>query len=112
VPSSRSRSRPSRPRQHQKISTSPHAADTNLAAREDQDLFEGSWRGETWLEALEEHAMEMGPAPEEEVVIIDDSDIEHPDHRGHHPTEWRDRPIADKGSGGPGGLSGARGYPA
>jgi hypothetical protein len=54
----------------------------------------------------------MGPAPEEEVVIIDDSEIEHPDHRGHHPTEWRDRPIADKGSGGPGGLSGARGYPA
>lgn len=80
----------------------PHAGDTTLAAREDQDSFEGSWRGETWLEALEEHATALGPAPEEEVVIVDDSDG-HPDHRGHHPTEWRDRPVADKGSGGPGG---------
>jgi hypothetical protein len=82
----------------------PHAGDTNLAAPEDRDSFEGSWRGETWLESLEEHATLMGPAPEEEVVIIDDSDIEHPDHRGHHPTERGDRPVADKGSGGPGGL--------
>jgi hypothetical protein len=82
----------------------PHAGDTDLAAPEDQDSFEGASRGETWLEALEEHAAEMGPAPEEEVVIVDDSDVEHPDHRGHHPTDWRDRPVADKGSGGPGGL--------
>jgi len=78
----------------------PHAGDTNLAAPEDRDAFEGSWRGENWLEALGEHATMMGPAPEEEVVIIDDSDI---DHRGHHSTEGRDRPVADKGSGGPGG---------
>jgi len=78
----------------------PHAGDTNLAAPEDRDSFEGSWRGETWLESLEEHAIEMGPAPEEEVVIIDDSDS----HAGHHPTETGDRPVADKGSGGPGGL--------
>lgn len=82
----------------------PHAGDTTLAAREDQDSFEGSWRGETWLEALGEHATAMGPLPEEEVVIVDDSDVEHPDHRGHQPTEWRDRPVADKGSGGPAGL--------
>jgi hypothetical protein len=82
----------------------PHAGDTNLAAPEDRDSFEGASRGETWLEALEEHATEMGPAPEEEVVIVDDSDVEHPDHRGHSPTERRDRPVADKGSGGPGGL--------
>jgi hypothetical protein len=82
----------------------PHAGDPNLAAAEDRDSFEGSWRGETWLESLEEHAVEMGPVPEEEVVIIDDSDVEHPDHRGHHPTEGGDRPVADKGSGGPGGL--------
>lgn len=82
----------------------PHAGDPNLAAPEDQDSFEGSWRGETWLEALEEHAIGMGPAPEEEVVVVDDSDREHPDHRGHHATERRDRPVADKGSGGPGGL--------
>ncbi|HWU86708.1 MAG TPA: hypothetical protein VN253_05520 [Kofleriaceae bacterium] len=82
----------------------PHAGDTDLAAPEDQDSFEGSWRGQTWLESLEEHAAVMGPAPEEEIVIVDDSDLEHPDHRGHHPTEWRDRPVADKGSGGAGGL--------
>lgn len=81
----------------------PHAGDTDLAAAEDRDGFEGSWRGENWVEALEEHATLMGPAPEEEVVIIDDSDVEHPDHRGHHPTQRRDRPIADKGAGGPGG---------
>ncbi len=82
----------------------PHAGDTNLAAAEDRDAFEGSWRGENWLESLEEHAAVMGPAPEEEVVIVDDSDVDHPDHRGHHSTDWRDRPVADKGSGGPGGL--------
>ncbi len=82
----------------------PHAADPDLAAPEDRDSFEGSWRGETWLESLEEHAIEMGPVPEEEVVIVDDSDVEHPDHRGHHPTERGDRPVADKGSGGSGGL--------
>ena len=82
----------------------PHAGDTDLAAPEDQDSFEGSWRGETWLEALGEHATAMGPAPEEEVVVVDDSDVEHPSHRGHHLTERRDRPVADKGSGGSGGL--------
>jgi hypothetical protein len=81
----------------------PHAGDTDLAAAEDRDGFEGSWRGESWLEALSEHATTIGPALEEEVVVVDDSDVEHPDHRGHHPTERGDRPIADKGSGGPGG---------
>ena len=81
----------------------PHAGDPNISAPEDQDSFEGSWRGETWLESLKEHAIEMGPVPEEEVVIVDDS-IEHAEHRGHHPTEGGDRPVADKGSGGPGGL--------
>jgi hypothetical protein len=82
----------------------PHAGDPHLSASEDQDSFEGSWRGETWLESLEEHAAEMGPADEEEVVIVDDSDVDHPDHRGHHSTEGGDPPVADKGSGGFGGL--------
>jgi hypothetical protein len=82
----------------------PHAGDPDLTAGEDRDAFEGSWRGETWLEALGEHATVMGPAPEEEIVIVDDSDVEHPGHRGHHPSEHRDRAVADKGSGGPGGL--------
>lgn len=78
----------------------PHAGDPNIAAPEDRDAYEGSWRGETWLEALEEHAIAMGPAPEEEVVIVDDSDP----HHGHHSTEGGDPPVADKGSGGPGGM--------
>ena len=81
----------------------PYAGDTDLSAPEDRDAFEGSWRGETWLESLEQHAADMGPAPEEEIVLLDDSDVEHPGHRGHHPTDWRDRPVADKGSGGPAG---------
>jgi hypothetical protein len=33
--------------------------------------------------------------------IVDDSDEDHP---GHHKTDTRDRPVADKGSGGPGGM--------
>ncbi|HVV84172.1 MAG TPA: hypothetical protein VHE35_13965 [Kofleriaceae bacterium] len=78
----------------------PHAGDPDLAAAEDRDAFEGAERGENWTEALTEHAAESGPAPEEEVVIVDDSDPE----RGHHATESGDRPVADKGSGGPGGL--------
>jgi hypothetical protein len=82
----------------------PHAGGVNLAAPEDRDAFEGAWLGETWLESLEEHAAEMGPVPEEPVVVVDDSDVEHPDHRGHHATERGDPPVADKGSGGPGGL--------
>ncbi len=80
----------------------PHAGDTELAAPEDRDAFEGADRGETWLEALEEHAAAMGPIPEEEIVIVDERDAEHVGHR-HHPTE-RDRPVADKGGGGTGGL--------
>ena len=82
----------------------PHAGDTDLSAPEDRDSFDGASGGQSWLEALEEHAALMGPVPEEEIVIVDDSDIEHPAHRGHHATQWRDRPVADKGAGGPGGL--------
>jgi hypothetical protein len=77
----------------------PHAADTDLSASEDRDGFAGSESGENWLEALEEHAAELGPAPEEEVVIVDDSGVEH----RVHPSEHRDRPVADKGAGGPAG---------
>jgi hypothetical protein len=73
----------------------PHASDTDVP--EDRDAFD---EGQNWLEALGERAAEGGPVEEEAVVVVDDSDL---DHRGHHPTE-RDRPVADKGSGGPGGL--------
>jgi hypothetical protein len=56
--------------------------------------------GETWLETLGEHSIEGGPVPEHEVDPNDDSDR----HAGHHATESGDRPVADKGSGGPAGL--------
>jgi hypothetical protein len=78
----------------------PPAADPSLGAPEDRDGFDGAPRGENWLESLEEHAAEMGPVPEVEVVIVDDSPGDP--YRGHQATE-RDRPVADKGAGGPGG---------
>ncbi len=81
------------------VHTSP-ATDRDLGAREDHDSFQLSDEGETWLEALETKATEGGPAAEHEVVIIDDSDP----HEGPPPTDFRDRPKADKGSGGRGGM--------
>lgn len=56
--------------------------------------------GQTWLETLETDSTQGGPVPEHEVDPNDDSDH----HGGHHATESGDRPVADKGSGGPGGL--------
>jgi hypothetical protein len=73
----------------------PHAADADLADREGDD-FEGAEEGENFLESLARHATEGGPSPDEEVVVVDESE-------GHHPSESGNRPVADKGSGGPGG---------
>ena len=70
----------------------PHAADADLA--------DGPDDGEHWLESLSQHATEGGAVPDDELVIIDETD----DHGGAPPTERRDRPVADKGSGGAGGL--------
>jgi hypothetical protein len=53
--------------------------------------------GENWLETLETDAIEGGPAAEVEVDATDDADRTHG-------TESGDRPVADKGAGGPGGL--------
>jgi len=77
-----------------------HADDRELSASEDHDAFADSELGENWLESLETHAAEGGPAPERDVVIVDDSDS----HAGHPSTDFRDRPKADRGSGGRGGL--------
>ncbi|MDB4958451.1 MAG: hypothetical protein JWO36_6020 [Myxococcales bacterium] len=77
------------------------AEDTELAAPEDQDSFQDSTLGENWLEALETKSAEGGPEPEHVIDVVDDSDADHPTH---HKTDTRDRPVADKGSGGPGGL--------
>lgn len=76
------------------------AGDRELAASEDRESFADSDLGENWLESLETHAAEGGPAPERDVVIIDDSDP----HGGPPSTDFRDRPKADRGSGGAGGL--------
>jgi hypothetical protein len=74
----------------------PRAAE-HLEVPDDRDAFD---RGENWLEALEQEAAETGPAPEHELDLVDDSDP-----RPAHPsTDFRDRPKADRGSGGPGGL--------
>lgn len=56
--------------------------------------------GENWLETLETDAAEGGPLVERPVDPNDDSD----ELGGHHATESGDRPVADKGSGGPAGL--------
>jgi hypothetical protein len=71
------------------------AEDRELAATEDSTL------GENFLEALEETSAENGPAPEHELDVVDDSDE---CHKTHHSTDRRDRPVADKGAGGTGGL--------
>ena len=76
----------------------PRAADA-LDTTLDREELADSEEGENWLETLEKNAAEYGAEAEEEVVVIDDNDTQ----RGHHPTE-RDRPVADKGSGGAGGL--------
>lgn len=79
------------------------AEDKDLDRTPDNEEFIDSDQGETWLETLGKKASEYGAEVEEELDVVDDSD-EHEDHRGHHKTDTRDRPVADKGSGGDGGL--------
>ena len=81
----------------------PPAEDKELDKTQYQESFIDSEAGETWLETLGKKASEYGAEVEQEVDVVDDSD-EHIEHRGHHKTDTRDRPVADKGSGGPGGL--------
>lgn len=78
----------------------PRAADRDLSAGPDHGAMVDDDDGENWLEALEAHSAEMGPEVEHEIVVLDDSDP----HEGPPPTDFRDRPKADKGSGGRGGL--------
>jgi hypothetical protein len=79
----------------------PPASDTDLAAGPDQASFEDATLGESFTEELATRAVEGGALPEHELDIVDDS---HDAHPTHHSTESGDRPVADKGSGGPGGL--------
>lgn len=78
----------------------PRAADHDLDKTPDQESFVDAEQGENWLETLGKKAAEGGAEAEEELDIIDNSD----ELGGHHSTERRDRPVADKGSGGDGGL--------
>jgi hypothetical protein len=73
------------------------ATDHNVA-RAEPDGFEHADEGESWTEALRESAVEGGAIPEREIVADDEL------YRPPHPTEHRDKPVADKGSGGRGGL--------
>jgi len=76
------------------------AEENELAAPEDKDSYRGADLGESFVEALAEKSIEYGPKPEHELDLIDESDP----HDGPHPSDHRDRPKADRGSGGPGGL--------
>lgn len=71
----------------------PPASDRDVP---DDDRAFGS--GQTWTEALEERAAEGGPTPEHEIDVVDETEEHHPN------SETKDRPIADLGSGGRGGL--------
>lgn len=53
--------------------------------------------GESWIDALQEDAIENGPEAETVLVFLDEADLEPP-------SDKRDRPIADRGSAGPRGL--------
>src|SRR5258708_11022034 len=75
------------------------AEETELAAPEDNDAFRGADLGESFVEALAEKSIEYGPRPEHELDIIDETDLRDPPPS----TDHRDRPKADRGSGGPGG---------
>jgi hypothetical protein len=76
------------------------AQDVERGAGPEGGEYAESELGENWLATLEADTAEGGPTPEHEVDPNDDSDI----NGGHHATESGDRPVADKGSGGPGGL--------
>jgi hypothetical protein len=57
--------------------------------------------GQNWIEALETSAIENGAEPERELDdLIDDEDVLRPPH----PSDLRDIPVADHGSGGCRGL--------
>ena len=64
------------------------------------DAYDDSELGENWIETLGKKAAEIGAEAEQELDVVDDSDSQ----RGHSSTDRRDRPVADKGSGGEGGM--------
>lgn len=78
----------------------PPSSDRDLDINRDGESFRDSELGEHAFETLEKKMAENGAEPEQELDVVDDSDLE----RGHHKTDTRDRPVADKGSGGNAGM--------
>jgi hypothetical protein len=78
----------------------PPAGDRDLDVNADGESFKDADLGEHAFETLEKKMTENGAEPEHELDITDDSDTE----RGHHKSDNRDRPVADKGSGGNAGM--------
>jgi hypothetical protein len=69
--------------------------------REHPDEDQAMDEGQSWTETLQASSIENGAMPEFELDdIVDDSEVDHPPH----PSDTRDRPVADRGSGGPGGV--------
>ncbi|MGE0548146.1 MAG: hypothetical protein AB7O24_31400 [Kofleriaceae bacterium] len=76
---------------HTPAASDPHHPDDDRAM--DQ--------GENWVEALQADAIEDGALPERELdSIVDDADTDLPPH----PSDTHDRPVADRGAGGPRGV--------
>ena len=71
----------------------PQAVDRDLP--DDRTAMD---EGQNWLEALQESAVEFGADPEQELDPVDEQD------RPPHPSDRRDLPVADRGSGGPSGV--------
>ena len=78
----------------------PAASERDFDINRDGESFKDAELGEHAFETLGKKMAENGAAPERELDVVDDSDIE----RGHHKTDTRDRPVADKGSGGNAGM--------
>lgn len=78
----------------------PRPAESDIDINPDGESFRDSELGEHAFETLEKKMAEFGADPERELDIVDNSDAD----RGHHSIDRRDRPVADKGSGGSGGL--------
>ena len=73
----------------------PRAADTMHL--DDDAAMEN---GQNWLESLATDSVEGGTEPELELDMSDDADNDRPPHS----SDTHDRPIADRGSGGPAGT--------
>ena len=79
----------------------PQAHDPRARHRPDLGEYAECELGETWLETLETDTAEGGPTAGATRSIRTTTATTRD---GHHSTESGDRPVADKGSGGPAGL--------